>query len=147
MDTAPTFFVYLAHENAQMPYKSNPTDSGFDLYACEDGAIGPMSWDMVSTGVHLGICEGFEIQVRSRSGLAGKLGVFVMNAPGTIDQDYTGEVKVILFNANTQPFRYKIGDRIAQMVPCRLDPVVLTQVDKKPENESRGDAGFGSTGR
>ena len=142
-----TLKVFLAHDFAQMPYKANPTDAGFDLYACENGGVGPMSWDMVSTGVHLGVCEGFEVQVRSRSGLAAKQGVFVMNAPGTIDEDYTGEVKVILFNANTQPFRYKVGDRIAQMVPFRLDPVVLTQVETKPENESRGDAGFGSTGR
>ncbi len=142
-----TLKIHLANEDATLPTKSNPTDSGFDLYACKDGAIGPMSWGVVPTGIHLDIESGFEVQVRSRSGLAAKQGVFVMNAPGTVDQDYTGEIRVILLNFGTGPFWYKIGDRIAQMVPCKLDPVTLIQVEEKPENESRGDAGFGSTGR
>ncbi|KKN81558.1 hypothetical protein LCGC14_0318170 [marine sediment metagenome] len=147
MEHPATLQIYLAHEDAQMPTKSNPTDSGFDLYACEGGAIGPMSWGVVPTGIHLGIESGFEVQIRSRSGLAAKQGVFVMNAPGTVDQDYTGEIRVILLNFGTQPFRYKVGDRIAQMVPFKLDKIFLAQVEDKPENESRGDAGFGSTGR
>lgn len=147
MDVPPTFQVYLAHENARMPTKSNPTDSGFDLYACEEGGINAQSWGIIPIGIHIGLAPGHEIQVRSRSGMAAKKGVFVMNAPGTVDQDYTGEIQVIMLNFSRNGFRYKIGDRIAQMVPCRLAPVVFEQTDAKPENESRGDAGFGSTGR
>lgn len=100
---------------------------------------------MVPTGICMAVPEGFECQVRSRSGLAAKNGVFALNAPGTIDSDYRGEVKVILANVGTEPFVIEHGARIAQLVVARHETVDWREVEELSATH-RGDGGFGSTG-
>jgi dUTP pyrophosphatase len=130
------------------PEYAYPTDSGFDLYSTEEVEIVPFGRKLVPTGLHFDIPDGYEIQVRSKSGLALKDGIMVLNSPGTVDQGYTGEIKVILFNANSLPTTIKKGQKIAQAVIC---PVVsgkwvnLVKVDNI-EDKDRSDNGFGSTG-
>jgi dUTP pyrophosphatase len=119
--------------------------AGADLISAEDAAIAPGAVHPVATGIALAIPQGFEGQVRPRSGLALKHGVTVLNAPGTIDADYRGEVKVILINHGPEPFRVARGDRIAQLVVAPVAPVRFERVDVLPETE-RGEGGFGSTG-
>ena len=124
------------------------TDSGFDLYSVEEKTIKSFGRDILSTGVKLNIPEHYEIQVRSKSGLALNDGLMVLNSPGTVDQGYTGEIKVILFNTSDKQITIKKGQKIAQAV---LSPVVngkyvnLVQVEKV-EDGDRKDNGFGSTG-
>lgn len=124
------------------------TDSGFDLRANETINLEPFGRSLVSTGLFLDIPEGYEIQVRPKSGLAIKKGLSVLNTPGTVDQGYTGEIKVILINMSNQPQTIEFGDKVGQAVLC---PVVsgkhvnlqrVLEVDDK----DRGDNGFGSTG-
>jgi dUTP pyrophosphatase len=137
-----------SNENSVDPEYAYPTDSGFDLYSTEEVEIVPFGRKLVPTGLHFDIPDGYEIQVRSKSGLALKDGIMVLNSPGTVDQGYTGEIKVILFNANSLPTTIKKGQKIAQAVIC---PVVsgkwvnLVKVDNI-EDKDRSDNGFGSTG-
>jgi dUTP diphosphatase len=119
--------------------------AGADLVSAEDAAIAPGAVHAVATGIALAIPQGFEGQVRPRSGLALKHGVTVLNAPGTIDADYRGEVKVILINHGPEPFRISRGDRVAQLVVAAVTPVQFERVDVLPET-ARGEGGFGSTG-
>lgn len=100
---------------------------------------------MVPTGLAIALPSGYECQVRSRSGLAAKHGVFCLNAPGTIDSDYRGEIKVILANFGTESFTVQRGDRIAQLVIASYETVQWESVDSLDETE-RGEGGFGSTG-
>ena len=100
---------------------------------------------MVPTGIQAALPEGFEIQVRPRSGLALKHGISMPNAPATVDADYRGELKVILINLGEGDFTVKRGDRIAQMVAARMEMVEFTETDALPESE-RGAGGFGHTG-
>ena len=119
--------------------------AGMDVVSAEDVKLAPGARHAVATGLALAIPPGFEVQVRPRSGLALKHGISVPNAPGTIDSDYRGELKVILINHGSQPFSIARGDRVAQLV---LAPVVravwdeVAQLDETP----RGAGGFGSTG-
>ena len=101
---------------------------------------------MVPTGLFIALPDGTEAQVRPRSGLAAKYGISVLNAPGTIDADYRGEVKVILVNLSNEPFVINPGERIAQMVVARYEKVEWDEVEVLDETE-RGAGGFGSTGR
>ena len=101
---------------------------------------------MVPTGIYMALPDGTEAQVRPRSGLAAKFGISVLNAPGTIDADYRGEVKVILVNLSNEPFVVNPGERIAQMVIARYETVEWDEVEVLDETE-RGAGGFGSTGR
>lgn len=119
--------------------------AGCDLISNENTWIGGHAWRVISTGLYVEIPRGFEGQVRSRSGLAAKNGVFVLNSPGTIDSDYRGEIKVILSNMNTDPFIVKKGDRIAQLVFSR---VIQASFERSTNlsNTDRGDGGLGSTG-
>ena len=124
------------------------TDSGFDLYSVEEKTIKSFGRDILSTGVKLNIPEHYEIQVRSKSGLALNDGLMVLNSPGTVDQGYTGEIKVILFNTSDKQITIKKGQKIAQAVLC---PVVCGKwIDLKEvgkiENKDRSENGFGSTG-
>lgn len=124
------------------------SDSGFDLYSTEDKWIHSFDRELISTGLHFDIPDGYEIQVRSKSGLALKQGLMVLNSPGTIDQGYLGEIKVILFNTTKNKVKIEKGQKIAQAVLC---PVVsgkwINFVEKnKLENKDRNDNGFGSTG-
>jgi dUTP pyrophosphatase len=131
-----------------VPCRMTPGSSGCDIAAAVDAdiAILPGKRALIPTGFCFEIPEGFEVQVRSRSGLAAKYGVFVLNSPGTIDADYRGEVKVILANLGDEPFTVRRGDRIAQVVPMQLPAhLAFTENDSISETK-RGAGGFGHTG-
>lgn len=137
--------------NAQglpLPHYQTEHAAGVDLYAAVDADvfIGPGEWRLVPTGVAVAIPEGYEAQVRPRSGLALKHGIGMMNAPGTIDADYRGEIGVILFNFGKEPFVIHRGDRIAQMVFARVFKAGFKTVESLGETR-RGSGGFGHTGR
>lgn len=121
--------------------------SGMDVVAAceEDIVINPGGRVLVPTGLRLEIPDGYEVQVRPRSGLAWNHGVTVLNAPGTIDSDYRGEVKVILVNLGTEPYVIRRGARIAQMVVARVERARLEERKHVSESE-RGSGGFGHTG-
>lgn len=130
------------------PSYAKEHDSGFDLRANEMGSLEPLERKLVGTGLYFDLPETFELQIRPRSGLAYKNGITVLNSPGTIDNGYTGEVKVLLVNLSNEKFTWEKGDRIAQgVVNNRLGKEygVLLKVDNINETE-RGDNGFGSTG-
>jgi dUTP pyrophosphatase len=122
--------------------------AGADIVAAvaEPLELVPAARAAVPTGLLLAIPEGFEVQVRPRSGLALGHGVTVANAPGTIDSDYRGEVKIILVNLGDEPFTIRRGDRVAQLVVAPVVQAVFREVDTLPES-ARGSGGFGSTGR
>jgi len=123
-------------------------DSGFDLYSIEDVALGGMSRAIIGTGLAFNIPDGYEIQVRPKSGLAINYGLTVLNTPSTIDGGYVGEVKVILFNTSRETYQVKKGMKIAQAVLCPVQQgkyVNLENVDELPDTD-RGSDGFGSTG-
>lgn len=143
----PTLQIKLG-EGARMPVRKNEGDAGADLYSTENVIIAPMGRAVVGTGLYFEIPSGYEVQIRSRSGLAAKNGVFVLNSPGTIDEGYRNEVKVILQNLGKEPFTVNKGDRIAQMVISSLSPhILVAEVDKLSNVETeRGLGGFGSTG-
>jgi dUTP pyrophosphatase len=107
--------------------------------------IKPLERAMVATGLSIALPDGYEAQVRPRSGLAAKKGVTVINTPGTIDADYRGEIKVILVNLSNEDFIIKDGERVAQMVIARFDQISWEPTDSLEETE-RGTGGFGSTG-
>ena len=117
-----------------------------DVVAAETMTLDPGARAAVATGFALAIPEGYEVQVRPRSGLALRHGITCLNTPGTIDHDYRGEVKVILANLGTEPFTVVRGERIAQLVPAPVQRAVLSEVDVLDET-TRGAGGFGSTGR
>jgi dUTP pyrophosphatase len=131
-----------------LPIKMSSGAAGFDLSAAikEEVEILPMERKLIPTGIRLEIPEGYEGQVRPRSGLALEHGVTVLNSPGTIDSDYRGEVKVILINLSDQPFFVSSGDRIAQLV-IQKNPQVEFVEEGKLSKTSRGCGGFGHTGR
>lgn len=136
----------LAHaEGLALPAYATHGAAGMDVLAAEDVSIAPGARHAVATGLALAIPAGFEIQVRPRSGLALKHGISVPNAPGTIDSDYRGELKVILINHGETSFAIARGDRIAQLV---LAPVVQAAWDEVEtlDDTARGAGGFGSTG-
>lgn len=134
-------------EGTTPPTYGSAGASGFDLRANnEDDITIPVGGTvLVPTGLYMAIPAGFELQVRSRSGLAAKNGVFVLNTPGTVDSDYRGEVKVILHNAGSEPFTVQTGNRIAQGVICPVVHAVWDVVESL-ESSERGEGGFGSTG-
>ncbi len=131
----------------------NPTyakegDSGFDLRANESGTLKSLERKLVSTGLYFELQEGYELQIRPRSGLAYKNGVTVLNSPGTVDTGYRGEIKVLLVNVGFEDFTWDIGDRIAQgVITSRVSTDFGELEEVKEINKSeRGDGGFGSTG-
>jgi dUTP pyrophosphatase len=142
-----------AAHDLPLPTHASPGSAGFDLRAALDGVDGaggevvlrPGERLLVPTGLVLEIPPGWEGQVRPRSGLALRHGVGVVNAPGTIDSDYRGEVGVILINLGEAPFTLKRGDRIAQLVISRVETVEWEEADLL-ESSGRGGGGFGSTG-
>lgn len=141
--------LVLPHgEGLPLPRYASDGAAGCDLHAAVDEPVllAPGDRAAVPTGIALAIPEGFEGQVRARSGLALRHGIACVNAPGTIDSDYRGEVKVILGNLGREPFEIRRGDRIAQIV---FAPVVRAEVQKVDElsDSTRGPGGFGSTGR
>lgn len=143
-------FTWLAHGvGLPLPQRQSASASGFDLAAAlpegEALVLAPGAWALVPCGFALAIPAGFEAQLRPRSGLAAKFGVTVLNAPGTVDADYRGEIKVVLINHGTAPFEIRRGDRIAQMVFAAVADLTLAEADTLEETE-RGSGGFGSTG-
>jgi dUTP pyrophosphatase len=119
--------------------------AGMDVVSAEELTLEPGGRHAVATGFAMAIPEGFEVQVRPRSGLALKHGITCLNTPGTIDSDYRGEVKVILANLGSEPFVIKRGDRIAQLVPAPVQRAAFAEVASLDETD-RGAGGFGSTG-
>lgn len=138
--------VKLAHKAAKMPVFKNKGDAGADISSVEQVTIGPGGRAIVRTGLHLELPEGWEAQVRSRSGLAAKHGLQVLNSPGTIDSGYRGEIKVILHNTDIQAYTIDGGERVAQLVFKRVPQINLVQVDELGDSE-RGEGGLGSTGK
>ena len=130
------------------PSYATPQSAGVDLRAhlSEPVVLQPLQRTLVPTGLYIALPQGFEAQVRPRSGLALKHGITVLNTPGTIDADYRGEIRVILVNLSDAPFEIVPGERIAQMVIARHEQVTWEQVDVLDETQ-RGAGGFGSTGR
>jgi dUTP pyrophosphatase len=138
---------YTSDEGYELKY-NYLSDSGFDLYSSEEITLPPLGRALVPTGVRFDIPEDFEIQVRSKSGLAINQGLMVLNSPGTVDQGYTGEVKVIVFNVNQTEFTITKGMKIAQAVVSRCTGgkwVNLVKIDNI-NNKDRNENGFGSTG-
>ncbi|MCI6479496.1 MAG: dUTP diphosphatase [Candidatus Treponema excrementipullorum] len=132
---------------AVLPSYQTKGAAGADICACieSDVVIGVGERVMVPTGLFFEIPQGYEVQVRPRSGLAVKNGVTCLNTPGTIDSDYRGEIKVILINLGQKPFTVKNGDRIAQIVVSPVEQASFCKVDVLSSTE-RGEGGFGSTG-
>ena len=133
--------------NDDLPLPAYATDgaAGMDVVAAEDATLAPGARHAVATGLAMAIPQGYEIQVRPRSGLALKHGISVPNTPGTIDSDYRGELKVILINLGDAPFDVRRGDRIAQLVLAPVVQATWLEVDHLDET-ARGTGGFGSTG-
>ena len=131
----------------QLPTYATAQSAGMDLRANLDAPITlhPMERRLIPTGLHIALPEGYEAQVRPRSGLALKHGLTVLNAPGTIDADYRGEVGVVLINLSTEDFVINVGERIAQMVIARHEQVDFVVVEQLDETE-RGEGGYGHTG-
>ncbi|WP_308516571.1 dUTP diphosphatase [Sphingomonas flavescens] len=131
-----------------LPVPTYATDgaAGMDVVAAEDLTLAPGQRQAVATGFAVAIPPGYEVQVRPRSGLALKNGITCLNTPGTIDEDYRGEVKVILANLGDQPFEVRRGERIAQLVPAPVLKASFRDVSELSETD-RGAGGFGSTGQ
>ena len=137
-------------ETIKLPQYQTPGSSGLDLVAnfeqkTEQIIIKPNKWEIIPTGITVELPDGFEAQIRPRSGLAYKYGVTVLNSPGTIDNDYRGEIKIILINHGHEDFIVKNGDRIAQMIISKYEQVELEEIEFLTETP-RNDGGFGSTG-
>lgn len=134
--------------NHRLPEYATPGSAGMDLKAntTEPIVLKPLERQLIPTGIHIQLPEGYEAQIRPRSGLAAKYGISIVNAPGTCDMDYTGEIKVILINLSNENFVVNPGERIAQMVVARYERVEWDEVATLDETE-RGEGGFGSTGK
>jgi dUTP pyrophosphatase len=133
-------------EGLPLPSYASAGAAGLDIVAAESLTLAPAARHAVATGFAVAIPEGYEVQVRPRSGLALKHGITCLNTPGTIDSDYRGEVKVILANLGAEPFEIVRGERIAQLVPAPVLRAEFAEVDSLEET-ARGAGGFGSTGR
>ena len=136
------------HTDAKDPFYNYPSDSGFDLYATETVYLPMFGRALVPTGLSFDIKDGYEIQVRSKSGLAINQGLFVMNSPGTVDNGYTGEIKVIIFNSNNFAYTIEKGTKVGQAVLCPVVNGKWVDLQETTEeiNKDRNDNGFGSTG-
>lgn len=133
-------------EGLPVPTYATEHAAGLDVTAAEELVLEPGQRHAVATGFAIAIPDGFEVQVRPRSGLALKHGITCLNTPGTIDSDYRGEVRVILANLGTEPFAVRRGERIAQLVPAPVVRASFVEVAELQQTE-RGSGGFGSTGR
>ena len=140
-----SFEVLISCEPELMPTKGNPGDAGFDLRSAIDLVIEPGQRELVPTGVRLAMPAGYVALVHPRSGLAFKNGITVLNAPGTIDAGYRGEIAVTLINHSNEAFSVSRGDRIAQIIFQKFESPVFVTVIELPGSQ-RGSAGFGSTG-
>lgn len=134
--------------NNPLPAYETSGSAGMDLRAFleQDVILGPLERKLIPTGLYIELPEGYEAQLRPRSGLAFKHGISLPNTPATIDSDYRGEIKIALINLSNDPFTVKSGERIAQMVIARHEQAILIPVEVLNETK-RGEGGFGSTGR
>ena len=141
-------FIKKLNSSAQLPSYKTSGASGMDLMACVEKTINlePGKSCLVPTGLSVVFPEEYEIQIRPRSGLAAKNNISVLNAPGTIDSDYRGELKIILFNHSKKNFIINNNDRVAQMILTPVIKMELEETNKLPES-IRGEGGFGSTGK
>ncbi len=128
-----------------VPARASAGAAGYDLASADDGAIGPRERRLFRTGFSIAVPDGYECQLRPRSGLALKHGITLPNTPATIDSDYRGELMVALVNLGTEPFQVTRGMRIAQMVIARVERAEFAEVVELPAT-TRGARGFGSTG-
>jgi dUTP pyrophosphatase len=137
--------IKLLNSNGKIPEKATEHAAGFDLFSAEDITIESGKYKLISTAFSMEMENGFEAQVRPRSGLAIKHGITVLNAPGTIDSDYRGEVKVALINHSQTNFKIEKGMRIAQMIFSKIENITFIETEELSDT-SRGTGGFGSTG-
>ena len=137
----------INNSNYDLPAYATPLSAGLDLRAniTESKTIDVLERCLIPTGLKVALPEGYEAQIRPRSGLALKHGITVLNSPGTVDADYRGEIGVILVNLSDTPFTINPGERIAQMVIARHEQAQFIEVDSLSESE-RGEGGFGHTG-
>jgi len=133
------------HKDAQIPYQAHEGDAGLDLFSVEEKVIPPGEAALIATGIQIELPKGTEAQVRPRSGLALKHAVTVLNSPGTIDEGYRGEIKVILINHGKNDFKVEKQMKIAQMVIAPVANVSVMEAEELSSSE-RGTGGFGSTG-
>ncbi|RMF06540.1 dUTP diphosphatase [Candidatus Woesearchaeota archaeon] len=137
--------VQKIRPDAIVPYYAHKGDSGVDLFANETKEIKPGERTLISTGIKIAVPEGYEAQVRPKSGLALKHGITVLNTPGTVDSGYRGEVGVIVINLGNEKYLVEKGKKIAQMVFQKVEEAELEEVEALDET-SRNEGGFGSTG-
>ena len=137
--------VSIKDTGAQIPRYQTYGAAGMDIRASENKVVKSKSVEIISTDLFVAIPDGYEIQVRSRSGLAAKNSVFVLNSPGTIDSDYRGEIKIILANLGDSDFSVSTGDRIAQMVLNKVEKIKFVVADDLDDTD-RSSGGLGSTG-
>jgi dUTP pyrophosphatase len=144
--SVPVQIARLPHgEGLPLPAKATTGAAGYDLTSAEDGSLAPLERRLFRTGFSIAVPDGFECQIRPRSGLALRHGITLPNTPATIDSDYRGELMVALVNLGTEPFAVTRGMRIAQMVIARVERAEFTEVSELPAT-TRGSGGFGSTG-
>lgn len=136
----------ILEAGVEAPAYATAGAAGLDLRATGHHTLEPMARAMVPTGLRIAVPEGYEAQIRPRSGLAIKHGITMINAPGTIDSDYRGEVQVLMVNLGSESFSIQPGDRIAQMVFCPVARAEFSTVEALPAT-GRGEGGFGSTGQ
>ncbi|RKZ29738.1 dUTP diphosphatase [bacterium] len=147
MGIDPEVDIRLLRKGAVPPKKMSDGSAGFDITACIESeiVIAPGKWASIPSGIALAIPDGYEGEIRPRSGIAAKFGVTLLNSPGTIDSDYRGEVSAIIINHGAEPFIVRNGDRIAQLLIKPVEKIAFNVVEKLTDTE-RGDGGFGSTG-
>lgn len=133
------------HENAKIPSYAHEGDAGMDLFSCVNAVLNPLERKLIGTGLSVEIPQGYEMQVRPKSGLALNHGITVLNTPGTIDAGYRGEIGVILFNASNAPYSVKEGEKIAQAVIKKIEYAEIN-IAAELSDSKRGKGGFGSTG-
>ncbi len=132
-------------KDAKLPERALKGDVGFDLFSNEEAVLKPGEWKLIGTGLKIALPEGYEAQVRPKSGLALNHGITVLNTPGTIDSGYRGEIKVILINLSDKEFKIEKGQKIAQIVFNKVEIPELQEVAELDTTE-RNERGFGSTG-
>lgn len=138
--------VKRLHEDAVIPRYEHKGDAGLDLFSVEDYIINPGERVLIKTGISVEFPIGYEMQIRPRSGLALKKGISIVNAPGTVDAGYRGEIGVILINHGQEAVEISKGDKIAQAILNEIKYAVIEDVDELNDS-SRGQGGFGSSGR
>lgn len=133
------------NKEAILPSYAHPEDAGMDIFSVEEKLIKAKSWELVKTGFSMELPTGYEAQVRSKSGLSLKSGLIVLNSPGTIDENYRGEVGVILMNVSDVDYKVEKHQKVAQMVINKVEHFKIIEVEET-SSTNRGTGGFGSTG-